>query len=255
MIDIELPRVESQRVGDVLVIRMNRPLKKNAVDAAMTAALDDALNELDDDPSIRCGVLTGTGEVFCAGTDLASGPGEPTSRGGKYGIADRRRRTPLVAAVEGFALGGGMEIALACDLIVAGRSARFGLPEVTHGVVANCGALFRAPRALPLHLAKHLLLTGLPIGADRAYSHGMVNELVDDGTAEHAALQVAAAIAANAPVAVQSTLAAVEAIVGESDTAGWAATKHADALVSASEDLKEGIAAFLGRRAPEWVGR
>lgn len=255
MTTTEQPRVDSERVGDVLVMRMNRPAKKNAVDAGMTAALDAALNELDDDPSLRCGVLTGTAEIFCAGTDLASGPGDPTEHGGMYGITARRRNTPLIAAVEGYALGGGFEIALACDLIVAGRSARFGLPEVTHGLVANCGALFRAPRGLPLNVARQLLLTGVAIDADRALTHGLVNEVVDDGTAEHAALALAAVIAANGPVAVRSTLEAIEALTASTDADGWAVTKQAAATVAASADFEEGIAAFLGRRAPKWSGR
>jgi len=184
-------RVTTERRGRVLVVRMDRPAKRNAVDAAMTAALDAALNELEDDPDLWCGVLTGGPEMFCAGTDLAQGPGSPTERGGNYGVVRRTRGTPLVAAVEGIAYGGGFEIVLACDLVVAGRSARFGLPEVTRGVIANCGALFRAPRPLPLTVAKQLLLTGQPLPASRAYELGLVTELVDDGGAEAAAVTVA----------------------------------------------------------------
>lgn len=248
------PRVTTERTGHVLLITMDRPAKKNAVDADMTQALDNALDMLDDDPDLRCGILTGGPEIFCAGTDLATGPGDPTERGGKYGIAGRSRTTPLIAAVEGFALGGGMEIALACDLVVAGRSARFGLPEVTHGLVANCGALFRTHRALPLHVAKQLLLTGQPISAERAFTLGLANDVVDDGTAVANALRLAAVIAENAPVAVRETLAAVEAVVGRDDPHGWEVTAIAEKSVLASRDFDEGIAAFLERRTPVWKG-
>jgi enoyl-CoA hydratase/carnithine racemase len=248
-------RVTTERRGRVLVVRMDRPAKRNAVDAAMTAALDAALNELEDDPDLWCGVLTGGPEMFCAGTDLAQGPGSPTERGGNYGVVRRTRGTPLVAAVEGIAYGGGFEIVLACDLVVAGRSARFGLPEVTRGVIANCGALFRAPRPLPLTVAKQLLLTGQPLPASRAYELGLVTELVDDGGAEAAAVTVAEQICANAPVAVAETLKAVDAVAGLADEQGWAATAAAVAAVHVSADREEGVAAFLEKREPRWTGR
>ena len=248
-------RVVVERRDRVLLVRMDRPAKRNAVDAPMTAALDAALNELEDDPDLWCGVLTGGPEVFCAGTDLVQGPGDPTPRGGNYGVVRRRRTTPLVAAVEGVAYGGGFEIVLACDLVVAGESARFGLPEVARGVVANCGALFRTPRPLPLTVAKQMPLTGRPMAAARAYELGLVSELVADGGAEAAALDLAAAICANSPVAVGATLAAVEKVVGAADELGWAATAEAAAVTDASADRAEGVAAFLEKREPQWTGR
>jgi enoyl-CoA hydratase/carnithine racemase len=248
-------RVAVERRGHVLLIRMERADKRNAVDAAMTAALDSALNLLDDSPELRCGVLSGGPDVFCAGTDLGTGPGEPTPRGGPYGLVARRRSTPLIAAVEGMALGGGFEIALACDIVVAARSARFGLPEVTHGVIANCGALFRADSSLPLTVAKHLLLTGLPMQAVRAHALGLVSELVDDSQAEAAALAMAEVISANSPVAVTATLHALQRISAEAESRGWEATEQADAAIADSEDRAEGIAAFLEKRGPRWTGR
>src|SRR3954467_3746298 len=157
--------VITERRGRVLVVRLDRPSKRNAIDAEMAAGLDAAMNTLDDDPEIWAGVLTGTDEVFSAGTDLVAGPGAPTPRGGEYGLARRRRTTPLVAAVEGMALGGGFELVLSCDLVVASRTALFGLPEVRLGLVANCGGLFRGPRLLPVNIARELLLTGEPISA------------------------------------------------------------------------------------------
>ncbi|GAA5176328.1 crotonase/enoyl-CoA hydratase family protein [Pseudonocardia eucalypti] len=245
-------RVSTERHGRTLLIRMERPTKRNAVDAAMTSALDEALNLLDDDPDLWCGVLSGGAGMFCAGTDLGAGPGRPTARGGPYGVVGRRRATPLIAAVEGIAYGGGMEIVLACDMVVAGRSARFGLPEVTHGVVANCGALFRADRSLPLVVAKQLLLTGRPLGAERAYALGLVGELVDDGQAERAALEMAGDVCANSPAAVRATLRAVEKAAGERDQQGWTLTREAEAAMAASPDRAEGIAAFLEKREPRW---
>lgn len=248
-------RVATERHGHVLLVRMERFAKRNAVDAAMTAALDAALNELDDDPDLRCGVLSGGPQAFCAGTDLTGGAGDPTPRGGPFGVVRRRRSTPLVAAVEGPALGGGFEIVLSCDLVVAGRSARFGLPEVTRGVVANAGALFRATQHLPAPVARDLLLTGRPLGAQRAYELGMISEVVDDGGAESAALGLAAQIAANAPVAVQETLRAVREIAGAADERNWALSDEVNQRVLASADRHEGVRAFLEKRPPQWSGR
>ncbi|MFC9357886.1 enoyl-CoA hydratase-related protein [Rhodococcus sp. NPDC057014] len=194
-------RVSTERHGRVFLIRMERPDKRNAVDAAMLAGLDAAFNELDNDPDLWCGVLSGGDDVFGAGTDLADGPGAPTVRGGTYGVISRRRTTPLVAPVEGSAYGGGFELVLTCAIVVASHSARFALPEVTHGVVANAGARFRGQPALSPHLAKALLLTGRPFGPGRAQSVGLVHEVVAAGHAEEAALATAAQIAANSPVA------------------------------------------------------
>jgi enoyl-CoA hydratase len=247
--------VAVERRGHVLVVRMQRATKRNAIDADMTAGLDDALNTLDDDPELWAGVVTGDGRVFSAGTDLAGGSGPATPRGGFYGVVRRRRTTPLVAAVEGLALGGGFEIALACDLIVAARDARFGLPEVTRGVMATSGAMFRAPRALPLNVAREMLLVGDPLGAERMWSLGVVNQLTEPGAALEAAVAVAERICANSPSSVRTTLQALEQIVAVDDDDGWTATEQGIARIMDSEDLKEGVAAFLEKRAPRWVNR
>ena len=232
--------VTTQRHGPVLLIRMDRAAKRNAVDAAMTAGLDAALNELDDDPQLLVGVLAGSPTAFSAGTDLEAGAGEPTPRGGNYGVVRRDRGTPLIAAVEGIAYGGGFELVLACDLVVAARDARFALPETMHGLVANCGALFRAPRALPRNIAVEMLLTGEPLGAERAWSLGLVNSLVEPGVAEEAALELAGRVADG---------------FSEADRHGWSATERAQATIAGSADAVEGIAAFREKRAPRWVGR
>jgi len=200
-------------------------------------------------------VLTGTDRVFSAGTDLVAGAGAPTERGGPYGVVRRDRSTPLIAAVEGLALGGGMELVLASDLVVAGRSAAFGLPEVARGLVATCGGLFRGPRALPLNVARELLLTGDRLGAERAERLGFVNVLTDDGTAVAAALELAQRICRNAPVAVRASLRAVEELSGAADDLGWSATGRAIAAIEVSADAQEGVAAFTAKRPPRWSGR
>jgi len=247
--------ITTERHGCVLLVRMERAAKRNAIDARMTAGLDAALNELDDDPDLWAGVLAGTPVAFSAGTDLASGPGEPTARGGHYGVVRRGRATPLIAAVEGLAYGGGFEIVLACDLVVAARTARFALPETARGLVANCGALFRGPRALPRNVAHEMLLTGDPLGAERAWSLGLVNRLVEAGEAETAALELARRVCEHAPVAQRVSLRAVAEVFADQDERGWHATDRAHADIVASADSAEGIAAFNEKREPRWQGR
>lgn len=247
--------VTTERQGRVLVIRMERAAKRNAIDAATTAALDAALNELDDDPELWAGVIAGTPIAFSAGTDLASGPGDPTGRGGNYGVVRRDRSTPLIAAVEGLAYGGGFEIVLACDMVVAARTARFALPETARGLVANCGALFRGPRALPRNVAHEMVLTGDPLGAERAWSLGLVNRLVEPGEAETAALVLARRVCEHAPVAQRASLRAVAEVFSELDGRGWEATDRAHAAIATSADAAEGIAAFNEKRTPQWRGR
>jgi enoyl-CoA hydratase/carnithine racemase len=246
--------VERRREGRVLVISMRRAAKRNAIDRAMADALDGALNELDDDDGLWAGVLTGTTDVFSAGSDLTSGD-YVTERGGEYGIIRRARRKPLVAAVEGPALGGGLEIALACDLVVAATTARFGLPEVRIGVVPTCAGLFRGPRTLPLNVARQLILTGRPIEAERAYEVGFVNVLTEPGRALAEAERLAQGICENAPVSVQSCLAAVNTLAGADDDLGWEQTNAALSAAGSSADAREGIRSFLEKRPPEWTGR
>jgi len=244
--------VRAERRGQVGLITLDRPEKRNAMDAGMTAGLDAALNGLDDDPAVRVIVLASSSRVFCAGTDLATGSGGPTGRGGPYGVTRRIRRVPLIAAVEGAAFGGGFEIVLACDLVVASTSAVFGLPEVSRGVVATCGGLFRGPRALPLNVAAELLLTGDPIDAGRARELGVVNHLTDEGAALDRALALAERITRNSPVAVQATLRSIHTHAAALDHLGWLTTDDATRAVLRSPDAAEGKRAFLERRAPVW---
>ena len=248
-------RVSTRRDGRVLIITMERAAKRNAIDRTMADALDAALTTLDDDEQLWAGVLSGGPEIFSAGSDLNARGDYMTARGGEYGIIRRRRTKPLIAAVEGPALGGGLEIVLACDLVVASQTARFGLPEVTIGVIPTCAGLFRAPRALPLNVARQLVLTGRPIDAARAHEVGFVNVLTAPGGALDEALMLAQELCANAPVSVQACLAAVNDIVGAGDDVGWQHTAQALDTAARSADAREGVAAFLEKRPPIWTGR
>jgi enoyl-CoA hydratase/carnithine racemase len=250
-----LNMVRTERSGRLLVVRMGRENKRNAVNRQMADELDAAFNLLEDDADLWAGVLTGTATVFSAGSDLAADGDYSTERGGEYGLIRRRRRKPLIAAVEGPALGGGLELVLACDLVVASRTARFGLPEVTHSLVPTCAGLFRGPRSLPVNLARELALTGDPIDAERAYAAGLANRVTDAGEALAEAVALGERICANPPVAVQASLAAIERYLTAGDEVGWQATEEAKAAIAASEDLREGIAAFLEKRPPRWTGR
>jgi enoyl-CoA hydratase len=247
--------VSSTRHGRVLVITLERAEKRNAVNQPLADAIDAALATLDDDPELRVGILTGGPDVFSAGTDISVLGFIGTEAGGEYGIIRRVRAKPLIAAVEGIAFGGGMEIVLACDLVVASRTARFGLPEVKLGLVPTCAGLFRTPRALPLNLARELVLTGDPIDAERAHHAGLVNVVTEPGGAVAGALALAERIAANGPLAVQSCLRAINDYAGDDDPAGWSATEAAKAVALPSDDAAEGVAAFFEKRPPEWRGR
>lgn len=241
--------------GRVLVVHMDREAKRNAIDRQMAQGISAALDRLDDDDRLWVGVITGTGSVFSAGSDLSSGGSAKTDRGGEYGLVRRRRTKPLIAAVEGPALGGGFEIVLACDLVVASATARFALPESRRGVVATSGALFRAVRALPLPIAKQLLITGTGLSAERAHHFGVVNTVTEPGAALDEALVLAEDICHSSPVAVRQTLAALADQYTSADEIGWAATARAIDAVTGSADLKEGVQAFFERRTPQWRGR
>lgn len=247
--------VATERRGAVLVIRLLREHKRNAVNRPMAIGLDAAMNELDDDPDLRVGVITGTPTVFSAGTDMFDPADKTTPRGGEYGMIRRRRDRPLIAAVEGPALGGGFEIALSCDLVVAAEDARFGLPETRRGLVATSGALFRAPRALPRNVATELLLTGDDLTATRGAELGFVNRLCAPGTALPVAIELADRICRSSPAASAATLTALGELTAVADAAGWEATARARAAVLASPDAEEGRRAFAERRPASWAGR
>jgi enoyl-CoA hydratase len=243
--------------GGVAVITINRPEARNAVNEAVASGIAAAIDELDPRPDVAAMVLTGAGETFCAGMDLKGFlAGENPAAGGRGfgGIAQRPPATPVVAAVEGYALAGGFEIALACDLIVASEEATFGLPEVTRGLVAAAGGLLRLPRRIPYHLAMEIALTGGRVPAARLHQAGLINRLVPAGEALGAARALAAEVAANAPLALAATK---QIIVESADWPGAEAFARQGAIagpVFASADAREGAAAFARKRTPVWRG-
>lgn len=247
--------VEVAQAGRVTIVTINREDKRNAINADVAAGIDAAFNDFEDDPDQWVAILTGGPNMFCAGTDLKNGPGRPTERGGEYGLIRRRRTKPLIAAVEGLAFGGGFELCMASDMVVAANDARFALPEVKRGVIANSGALFRTARLVPPNIAKELLLTGSEISAARAAELGFVNRVVPKRSALSSAIELAETVAANSPVSVRNTLQAVDSLLGATDDAGWSATARGVAEVMASDDMKEGVAAFLEKRDPQWTGQ
>lgn len=247
--------VQTERQGRVLVVSLHREEKRNAIDRELADGIEAALNELDDDPELWVGILTGTATVFSAGTDLSQPSSPATERGGEYGVIRRVRHKPLIAAVEGYALGGGMEIVLAADLVVASETAQFGMPEVARGILPTCGGLFRSARALPLNVAKELLLTGDRLSSRRAYELGLVNRLAEPGQALGVALALAERICSNAPVSVRQSLWALEQVVTLTDTDGWAASAAATEVVRRTDDFREGVTAFFEKRPPNWAGR
>jgi enoyl-CoA hydratase len=247
-----------ERRDAVQVITINRPEAKNALNAAVAEQVAAAVDELDGSDEVRAGVLTGTGGFFSAGMDLkAFLRGEtPAIEGrGLCGITTTPPRKPMVAAVEGGALAGGFELVLACDLVVAGRSARFGVPEVKRALVAAGGGALLLAQRVPRALALEMLLTGDPVDAERAAAMGLVNRVVEDGGAVEAAIDLATAIAANGPLAVAVTKRVVQEAPGWALAEAWDRQQEVIAPVFTSEDAREGAAAFAERRAPVWKGR
>lgn len=244
-----------ERRGRIQIVTLSREQKRNALDVSITAGLDAAMNELEDDPELWCGILTGGTKFFSAGADLAAGPGEPTPRGGIVGIINRTRTKPLIAAVEGFALGGGMELVLCCDLVVASTAARFGLPEPRRGLMPDFGGAFRVARMLPANVAREMLLTGDDLPAERAERLGFVNLLTEPGGALAGALAMAERICTNAPLAIREALAIVNHEIAGDEEPIWERSHAAHARLLASEDVREGITAFFERRPPTWRGR
>ncbi len=244
--------------GAIAIITINRPDARNAVNLAVARGIAAALDELDRRADLSVGILTGAGKSFCAGMDLkAYLRGElPRIEGrGFGGLTEAPPQKPLIAAVEGHALAGGFELALACDLIVAAQDAQFGLPEVKRGLVARGGGLLRLPVQLPYRLAMESALTGDPMTSERALAMGLINSMTPAGGALAGALDLAARIASNAPLA----LAATKEIIVQSSE--WAANerfaKQAEIAVVAfeSEDAREGARAFTEKRPPVWQGR
>ena len=252
------PAVLTEVRDGVLLVTLNRPEQRNAVNRAVAEGIAAALDRLDEDGALHVGVLAGAGKGFCAGMDLkAFVAGEPVAVDGRgfAGIVQRASAKPLIAAVEGFAVAGGFEIALACDLIVAARGARFGIPEVKRGLVAAGGALLRLPQRIPYHLAMELALTGDFVDAERAAAVGLVNRVVEPGAAVDGALELAAAIAANGPLALAASKRILVEAPGWPRSEQWTLQAEVTDPVRASADAREGSVAFAEKRAPRWTGR
>ncbi|MGK5114237.1 crotonase/enoyl-CoA hydratase family protein [Geodermatophilus sp. CPCC 205506] len=247
-----------ERRDGVQVVTINRPQARNALTRAVAEAVAAAVDELDASDELRVGVLTGAGGTFSAGMDLkAFLRGEtPAIEGrGLCGITQTPPRKPLIGAVEGWALAGGFELLLACDLVVAAEDARFGVPEVKRSLVAAGGGALLLSRRVPVNLAMEMLLTGEPLGAPRAAEVGLVNRLTPAGGALDGALELAATIAANGPLALAATKAVARGGADWTFEEGWARQAEIIGPVFASEDAREGATAFAEKRAPVWRGR
>lgn len=243
--------------GPVQVIAINRPEARNALDAAVAEQVADAVDDLDASADLRVGVLTGAGGTFSAGMDLKAflrGESPFVDGRGLCGITVTPPRKPLIAAVEGWALAGGFELLLACDLVVAAEDSRLGVPEVKRGLVAAAGAALLLPQRLPLATAMEMLLTGDPISATRAADIGLVNRLTPPGGALDEALALANAIAANGPLAVEVTKKIARSAGDWLITRGWVEQDSLAEKVFRSEDAAEGARAFAEKRAPVWTG-
>lgn len=254
----DLSPVLVERRGAVSVITINRPAVRNAVNQAVSHGIADALDALDDDDTLGVGILTGAGGTFCSGMDLkafVNGERPEIPGRGLAGLTEHVPRKPLIAAVEGYALAGGCEIVLACDLVVASSTARFGIPEVTRGLVAGAGGLVRLPRKIPRQIALEYALTGSHFTAADAHRWGLVNRVCAEGAALATALELASTILANAPLAVQMTkrIMAESASWGEAES--WDRQRAFVDEVLATDDAREGALAFSEKRPPRWTGK
>jgi len=250
--------VNYEKNGNVCRFTLDRPDARNAVNYDVSSEMEAHLDEFEADDSAWVGILAANGPVFSAGADLkavSSGQGIETKKGGFAGLVRYPRSKPLIAAVDGAALAGGLEIVLACDLVVASPLATFGIPEVKRSLIAGAGGLFRLPAALAQNVAMEMALTGDPISAQRAFDLGLVNLLSEPGSVVAAAEDLAAQISVNAPIAVRESRKVVLESHGVPDAEGWEITRNHFRAVVKTEDFKEGPLAFVEKRDPVWKGR
>ena len=253
--EISTELVLTERHDGVLTITINRPAQKNAINREVAVQLASALDQLDSNPTMSVGVLTGAGGTFSAGMDLkAFATGETPILPGRGfgGLTQAVVRKPLIAAVEGWALGGGFEMVLACDVIVAAQDAKFGLPEVKRGLIAGEGGVIRLPRRIPYHVALTVLLTGEPIPAADAKQYGLVSELTASGAALAGAQELAQRIAANAPLALAKVKQVLRETQGLNDAEAFTRQAEDASSLLNTEDAHEGALAFAEKRAPVW---
>lgn len=251
--------IRFEREGPVGIVTLARPEARNAINREFEQQLYDALEMIDADPALSVGVIAAEGPIFSAGADLKEVNSKGNPRGDdapkRESIVSRTHAKPLIAAVDGPAYGGGMELVLACDMIVASRNAKFALSEVRWGLLPSGGGMFRLPRRLPSQVALQMLLTGRTISAERSYELGLVNELAEPGAALAGALDIANAIAANGPLAVRLTMEMVRDSAFLDETSAWSLSRKLVARNFESEDAKEGPRAFAEKRAPQWTGK
>jgi enoyl-CoA hydratase len=256
--------VEYELDGHVAVITIKRPEARNAVNTAVAEGIEAAIDKLEEDPEAWVGIITGgqtdKGWIFCAGADLkqmATDPGGmQTKRGGFAGFVQRERTKPVIAAVDGPALAGGTEIVLAADMVVASRTAVFGIPEVKRNLVAAAGGLFRLPRKIPRNIAMELALTGrLDFPAEQAHHHGLVNHLAEEGEALARAKELAAEVCKAAPLAVAESRKIVIEATDQPDEVGWKMSGEGIMKMFGTEDFTEGLTAFAEKRDPVWKGK
>lgn len=250
--------IRSERIGDhLLLIRIDRPHRRNAFDGATARAMEAAIDAYEADQTLRCAILAGSPEAFSSGQDLIAAAhgdmGVAPNRGG-FGIMAKPPTKPIIAAVEGHALAGGLELCLSCDLIVSSRTATMGIPEAARSLVAVGGGLFRLPKRIPYHLAMELALTGKAWPATRMAELGLVNKLTEPGEALDGAIELANEVLLAGPLAVQASKQIVQKAYDWEDADGWKNQMEFAAPVMKSEDLKEGLAAFAEKRPPVWKG-
>jgi len=266
-----MPALLTDVQDGILVVTINRPEKKNAANAEVLCGFLDAWRRLDADDSLRCCILTGAGDNFCAGMDLGvidrMGSGEGPADEFEKRMADEpetalhgwlktyRPTKPIIAAVEGYALAGGTEVLQGTDIRVAGRSAQFGITEVQRSLFPMAGSSVRLPRQIPYTLAVEMLIVGDPITADQALAYGLIGHVVEDGQALDKALEIGRKIAANGPVAVKGILKSIRETYGLPEDKAFEIEMPIGVSVFTSEDAKEGPRAFLEKRKPKWKGR
>lgn len=253
----EAPEVLTEVDGNVLIVTINRPEAKNAMTKAAAEGIAAAMDRFDADVELRCAILTGAGGTFCSGMDLKGFlRGErPSVPGRGFGaLSQWTPKKPIIAAVDGYALAGGMELALSCDLIVANKASKFGIPEAKRGLAAAAGGLIKLPRQIPPRIAMELALTGDFIDAERAYALGFINEITE-GPALEAAKALAARVAANGPLALIASKAIVRDSHEWTEENMWDKQEAYIAPVFTSQDAREGSLAFAEKRKPNWQGK